>query len=287
MKSLKIKIIFSLKNFALQKYSLPGISYIFDSSIFDTLINILNLFNMKKVVLLSCLITSAVSVYAGDFSDLSIGSKIVSLVIFIIIAGTFTSPIWGLIWYFVWKWKKGKERKEWRKAYYAKQLEEKRKIELNDLERLKKVEEHKEWRKAYYAEQLEEKRKIESKGLERLKKVEELTEQKSEIIEFELAGLYYRPKKAHEVAGRLNVGNSLELKRNPSNEYDEYAVKVFANGTHIGFIPQNYSEEVSTKIKKGNGYRVYVSSTDKGNIPHIYLKLFPFELHNLVLYDFD
>lgn len=200
---------------------------------------------MKKLVLLSCLFTFTASVNADGFSELSTGGKIVSSIVFIILVIIITSPVWGLIWYFVRKRKKAKEHEEWRKAYYAKQLEEKRKIE--------------------------------SKGLERLKKVEELTEQKSKILEVSLAGLYYRPQKVHEIAGALNVGDHLELKRNPGNEYDEFAVKVIASGTHIGFIPQTDSEEVSNEIKRGKGYRAFVSRTDKENIPHIDIKLFPYE----------
>jgi len=117
-------------------------------------------------------------------------------------------------------------------------------------------------------------------GLEQLRKTKELTKQKEKILEVNLAGLYYRPKKAHEIARYLNVGDRLELKRNPSNQYDNFAVKVMAYGTHIGFIPKVYSEKVFNEISKKDGYRVFVLDTDKDDIPHINIILFPFELKN-------
>ena len=104
-----------------------------------------------------------------------------------------------------------------------------------------------------------------------------------------LAGLFYRTEAAQEEASSLCIGDSLSLKRNPSNEYDEFAVKVMSNSYHIGFIPQDYSEYVSTELKKGNKFRVYVSDTDNDDIPHIDIKLFPAEKDNDLdnLYDTD
>jgi len=193
---------------------------------------------MKKVVVLSYWATLAISVRAEGFSNLSTGSKIVSSIVFIILIGIITSPIWGLIWYFVRKQKKEKERKECLYQDWKERNEKDIRREKRETNKLKKY--------------------------------------RNEGIEVSLAGLYYRTEKAHRVAGELNVGDELDLKVNPSNNYDINAVKVYANGTWIGFIPQTHSEFVSNELFSGKKIKTIVSSTDKDNIPNIWIKLIPY-----------
>jgi hypothetical protein len=120
-------------------------------------------------------------------------------------------------------------------------------------------------------------------NLKRLEEIERRTVNKDKIVEFELAGLYYRSKSAIIEAQGLKIGNSVELKRNPNNKYDPFAVKVYAYEKHIGFVPEYYSEEVSTELKKGNGYRAYISRIIETDIPYIWIKLFPIEDDNYVI----
>lgn len=44
---------------------------------------------------------------------------------------------------------------------------------------------------------------------------------------------------------------SVKLVREPSNKYDEYAVKVLIKGTFCGYAPKSLSREISKAIKSG------------------------------------
>lgn len=123
-----------------------------------------------------------------------------------------------------------------------------------------------------------------TKRLNRIKLLEETAQDKDRILEFEIAGLYYRPSHVHDEAGYLNVGDMLDLKLNPSNEYDSYAVKIMTGNIHLGFIPELYSEDIFTAIRKKEQFIVIVTSTDKGYIPHIRVKVFPREDRRLLDY---
>lgn len=136
-----------------------------------------------------------------------------------------------------------------------------------------------------YQAHMEENRKQEKvKRLNRIKFLEETAQDENRILEFEIAGLYYRPSHAHDEAGYLNIGDMLDLKLNPSNEYDSYAVKIMSGNVHLGFIPELYSEDIFKAIRRKEQFIVVVISTDKGNIPHIKVKVFPREDRRLLDY---
>lgn len=138
---------------------------------------------------------------------------------------------------------------------------------------------------ARYQAHMDETRKQEkTKRLNRIKFLEETAQDKDRILEFEIAGLYYRPSHAHDEASYLNAGDMLDLKLNPSNEYDSYAVKIMSGNVHLGFIPELYSEDIFKAIRRKEQFIVVVTSTDKGNIPHIRVKVFPREDRRLLDY---
>lgn len=122
----------------------------------------------------------------------------------------------------------------------------------------------------------------ENKRLNRLKYLEDTAQDATQILEFEIAGLYYRPSFVHDEASYLNIGSLLELKLNPSNEYDECAVKIMSGSVHLGFVPQIYSEEVFKAIRAKRDYITIVLDNDKGAIPHIRVKLYPIEDRRLL-----
>jgi len=103
------------------------------------------------------------------------------------------------------------------------------------------------------------------------------------IIECELAGLFYRTKAAkEEVREYLKFGHELSLRLDKKNQYDKFAVKVFYNGKHIGFIPMEYSKQVHDFIILNFGYIVICTANnecynsvfdDEENI--VELKLYP------------
>ncbi len=50
------------------------------------------------------------------------------------------------------------------------------------------------------------------------------------------------------------VSDCVSLKREPSNEYDSYAVQIYKGSKLLGYIPRYYSEAVSKRLNKGMSY---------------------------------
>ena len=67
----------------------------------------------------------------------------------------------------------------------------------------------------------------------------------------EIAGTYYRSEQERSCAAELQVGNQLLLEREPTNEYDKYAVKVIdkATGLCVGYIPKTLGVCVSNLLE--------------------------------------
>lgn len=126
---------------------------------------------------------------------------------------------------------------------------------------------------------LKEQSRLENKRL-RLGKLKDSTNNKFDIVFCELAGLYYRSSKAKKVANELESGDFLEIKREPSNQFDPYAVKILNNGVHLGYVPMDYSEEVSSNLKKDRLYYFAVIDLvipDPDDIATVFIQLFPRE----------
>jgi hypothetical protein len=77
------------------------------------------------------------------------------------------------------------------------------------------------------------------------------------LLAFEVAGVTYRPAHAQERADVLQTGELLDLEREPDNEFDKYAIKVFAldddgvRRTHIGYIPKTLNVCVANLMDAG------------------------------------
>lgn len=52
----------------------------------------------------------------------------------------------------------------------------------------------------------------------------------------EVVGMHFRGGGAKDVAAALSPGDSVRLEREPDNAYDAYAIKVFVEDLHIGYI---------------------------------------------------
>lgn len=60
---------------------------------------------------------------------------------------------------------------------------------------------------------------------------------------------------------------TVKLKREPSNQYDEFAVKVYIENIFFGYVPAFMSEEVSDNINGGHRYTCQVIEiTDRGGV---------------------
>lgn len=84
---------------------------------------------------------------------------------------------------------------------------------------------------------------------------------------FYVAGVrYYFGCAGDDCANTINieVGNELNLVLDPTNKFDNNAIKmVNANGDHIGFVPRYYSESVTRYLKKGSKYKCRVLEINK------------------------
>lgn len=53
-----------------------------------------------------------------------------------------------------------------------------------------------------------------------------------------MVGAFARPEEARHTVRLLQPGDSVELRADPDNEYDDHAVACYKDGHHIGFIPR-------------------------------------------------
>lgn len=85
-------------------------------------------------------------------------------------------------------------------------------------------------------------------------------------FEFDIAGILYRSESAQDEAYSLRIGDTVNLKRDRNNEYDDYAIKIISNGKHIGFVPQLWSEDVCEYLDQKLKYTAEVIDTNTQNI---------------------
>ncbi|HMM02028.1 MULTISPECIES: HIRAN domain-containing protein [unclassified Dysgonomonas] len=161
---------------------------------------------------------------------------------------------------------------------YQGKLDSKRTLELHNYYEAKKRNElsYKKHLEDIYTKELS---RLENKRL-RLDLLRESTNNEFDILFFELAGLYYRSVRAKKIANELEAGDFLELKREPSNQFDSNAVKVLHNGIHIGYVPIENSEEVSNNLKNDSLFYFAVidfTIPDPDDIATVYIRLFPRE----------
>lgn len=76
-----------------------------------------------------------------------------------------------------------------------------------------------------------------------------------EEFTFDVKGIMYRPKGVIKSAAKnLKEGSVLELSRDKSNEFDDYAVKVAHDFTWIGYVDSGTSQQVAELIDSGKSF---------------------------------
>ena len=58
--------------------------------------------------------------------------------------------------------------------------------------------------------------------------------------------------------GALAPGSSLELRREPGNEFDANAIAVLAGGTQVGFVPRELAAELAGELDAGRPWAAIV-----------------------------
>jgi len=66
-----------------------------------------------------------------------------------------------------------------------------------------------------------------------------------------MVGATFRPPEAKEVVRNLIIGDRVELRADPNNEYDRTAVAVYSNDVHIGFIPRESNSALFAVLMDG------------------------------------
>lgn len=66
-----------------------------------------------------------------------------------------------------------------------------------------------------------------------------------------MVGASFRPSQARAIVTHLDVGETVQLRPDPHNEYDATAVAVYYDDTHIGFLPAKSNEEIFARLMAG------------------------------------
>lgn len=102
----------------------------------------------------------------------------------------------------------------------------------------------------------------------------ETTPPMKDVLLFELAGLYYGPKKAKERARELLSNESVFLEKDPTNPHDPNAIRVYSyDDVHLGYVPKHLCSEILEYMDKENASIAYVDyiSYGKENYPFVHL----------------
>lgn len=107
-----------------------------------------------------------------------------------------------------------------------------------------------------YIEEQRRKDELERQEKEETKRIENETVFKSIAEEYkayfsmdiDVKGIYYRTKLAKETIESLTVHDEIKLRKEPTNKYDPYAVKVMYERIHLGYVPANVSKRITELI---------------------------------------
>jgi len=91
----------------------------------------------------------------------------------------------------------------------------------------------------------------------------------------EIVGVHFRPAEAKVIHNALQIGERVELVADPDNAYDPNAVKVMAEGEHIGFVARVNNYEIADYLNDGGTEAVATINRKEGN-KFVMLIDFPF-----------
>lgn len=71
------------------------------------------------------------------------------------------------------------------------------------------------------------------------------------MLTLTMVGATFRSASAKEVLKSLKIGDRLDLRADPNNEYDATAVAVDYEGEHLGFIPRESNSALFAVLMDG------------------------------------
>ena len=96
-----------------------------------------------------------------------------------------------------------------------------------------------------------------------------------DVLSFELAGLYYRPKKVKERAKELMSNESVFLKKDPTNPHDPNAIRVYSyDDIHLGYVPKYLCSEILEYMDRENASIAYVDYISYGREDYPFVHLY-------------
>lgn len=81
-------------------------------------------------------------------------------------------------------------------------------------------------------------------------------------LECEVAGLQYYA--GPELFETMEIGEGLDLVREPDNQFDRSAIALYYQGHKIGFIPRRYNRVISNMLDSGfNGFTAVIDHLEE------------------------
>ena len=66
-----------------------------------------------------------------------------------------------------------------------------------------------------------------------------------------MVGATFHPAEAKEIVRGLSIGDEVQLRADPDNEYDSTAVACYYDDVHIGFIPKDSNSALFAVLMDG------------------------------------
>lgn len=100
-------------------------------------------------------------------------------------------------------------------------------------------------------------------------------------MEVEVKGIFARSSRAKDLVPDLNVNDEINLRKEPTNMYDPFAVKVMYDRIHLGYVPADDSEFITGLIDRKAIKKVVVQTAGDAKVeiwdkpdPYLYLTIY-------------
>lgn len=71
------------------------------------------------------------------------------------------------------------------------------------------------------------------------------------MFQFTMVGASFRPAEAKALIKQIDISEQVELRADPDNPYDDTAVAVYYDDTHIGFVPKDSNGPLFERLQAG------------------------------------
>lgn len=100
-------------------------------------------------------------------------------------------------------------------------------------------------------------------------------------MEVEVKGIFARSSRAKDLVPDLDVNDEIKLRKEPTNMYDPFAVKVMYDRIHLGYVPADDSEFITGLIDRKAIKKVVVQTAGDAKVeiwdkpdPYLYLTIY-------------